>query len=630
MQKPNLILLISLLAITLMVFGCGPSAEEITAMTQAAWTPTPPPIPFDLDLTVENQDGFPVPGATVEVNGGTANTDENGMVSWENLPSGSVTLSITASGYFPNKITESIERGENQLTATLEMDPDGLLPENACTPSETLLYIDDFQSGVAKEWDSIEGGTPGWTVESSPDNSDDLVVAARVGANLTFLRGENDYNYNNSVWRLRFKQVGNGSAHINFRWVDNESRSIRYFLSLNQQNANLVRWERPDNHLDVGSVDRIATDQWHLLEFSYFDGTASVYLDGKEGATWTDPQPWEGGTINLEPYPEGEGVLYFDDFSVCGLSAPFEPIPRPKTGYNLSVNLNDSEGSPIPQASITVVEMGELDEAAVVTGEIGSASWSDVPGADITLAISAPGYFYAEEQVSIEKGDNQLSFALERDEYGKLPTEICRSDENLLYAEDIQDGVMQGWDTLTSMLELNVPGLAIIPEPELEGNQILEIRGQGDNTHSNQMGYEKKAFGDAALRFDAKGFSNLHYIVRWHAAKDRSEAYYAFIYGGNERGGRIEKNTSDNFVQVISWSKNIGDGKWHTFEISTHQGEFQIWIDGSLMGKWTDPQYFEEGYFTIEHDFWKGDAIAYYDNFSVCQLDAPFVSIFSE
>jgi hypothetical protein len=189
---------------------------------------------------------------------------------------------------------------------------------------------------------------------------------------------------------------------------------------------------------------------------------------------------------------------------------------------------------------------------------------------------------------------------------------------------------MQGWNSLNSMIELNVPGWAIIPEPELEGNLILEVQGQADNTHSNQIGYEKKAFGDAVLRFDAKGFSQLHYIVRWHAAFNSSDGYYAFIYGGTDAGGRIEKNTADNFVPVINWRKNIGDGKWHTFEISTYQGEFQIWIDGSLMGKWTDPQYFEEGYFTIEHDFWKGDAFAYYDNISVCQLDSPFTSILAD
>jgi len=618
------------MALTILIVSCGPSVKESAAMTQAAWTPTPLPIPYNLSLTVTDQVGMPILGASIEIAGGTQITDESGIASWENLPSGSVSLLINAPGYFSKKITETIERGENQLTAILDADPNGLLPVNACAPSETLLYIDDFQSGIAKEWDSIEGGTPGWTVESDSENSDDLVVTAREGANLTFLRGENEYNFSNSVWRLRFKQVGSGSAHINFRWVDNESSSIRYFLSVNPQHAGLVRWERPNNHLDVGTVGSIATDQWHLLEFSYYDGTVSVYLDGKEGATWTDPQPWEGGTINLEPYPEGDGAFYFDDFSVCGLSAPFEPIPRPKTGYNLSVNLTDAEGNPIPQASITVVEMGELDEASAITDETGTASWTDLPGTDITLAISAPGYFFTEEQVAVKKGDNRVSYALERDEYGKLASEICRPEESLLYTEDIQDGAMQGWNSLNSMIELNVPGWAIIPEPELEGNLILEVKGQADNTHSEQLGYEKKSFGDAVLRFDAKGFSQLHYIVRWHAALNNSDAYYAFIYGGTDGGGRIEKNTADNFVPVINWSRNIGDGKWHTFEISTYQGEFQMWIDGDLMGKWTDPQYFEEGYFTIEHDFWKGDAFAHYDNISVCQLDAPFSSIFAE
>ena len=55
--------------------------------------------------------------------------------------------------------------------------------------------------------------------------------------------------------------------------------------------------------------------------------------------------------FNLEPYVEN-GSFYYDDFSVCGLSAPFEPLPRPITGYNLSASLVDVEGNPIQGAPV--------------------------------------------------------------------------------------------------------------------------------------------------------------------------------------------------------------------------------------------------------------------------------------
>jgi hypothetical protein len=36
--------------------------------------------------------------------------------------------------------------------------------------------------------------------------------------------------------------------------------------------------------------------------------------------------PWEGGTLNLEPSPEAEAVFYYDNFSVCELEAPLQTI----------------------------------------------------------------------------------------------------------------------------------------------------------------------------------------------------------------------------------------------------------------------------------------------------------------
>ena len=367
-----------------------------------------------------------------------------------------------------------------------------------------------------------------------------------------------------------------------------------------------------------------------MLEYSYYDGTVSVYIDGKPGAVWTDPNPWVGGTLNFEPYPEGDSVFYYDDISVCELVAPFEPIPRPKTGLNLSVTLTDAEGNPLPGATLTIPEMGDFDEATQTTDDTGLASWVDLPGENLTLMARVPGYFALTETLVITKGDNEANFSLERDEFGKLPSELCRADEELAYAEDIQSGTMPGWDGLSQKIELNIPGYEIIPEPEREGNLILKLFGLGDNTHSDSVAYSEQTFGDSVLRFEAKGYSHLHYILRWHISEDWSNSYFAFIYGGTDAGGRMEKLISGNFVTVFNWNKNLNDGNWHTFEVSSYQGENQIWIDGRMMGKWTDPDPFVDGYMSFEHDFWKGDAYAYYDNFAVCNLKAPFVSIFAE
>lgn len=627
--------LVCFLFLSLSLAACGPSAEEVATMTASAWTATPPPtptptpIPYNMILSVTDPEGNPIVGASVAVNGETTTTDDNGSIILKDLPGDSVSLAITSPGYFSTDMTETIERGDNQLSIVMEPDPNGLLPANACTPNEKLIYIDDFQDGIAQEWDSIEGGAPGWAVEADPENPDDMVVAAREGAPWAWLGGRETYNFNNTVWRLRFKYTGSGDSHINFRFVEREDLVRRYILALGQE-ARLGRFD-PSNHLELGTAGTPQWDQWHLLEYSYYEGTVSVYIDGQEGTTWTDTQPWEGGTLNLEPMASGDTVFYYDDFSVCELSAPFEPIPRPETGYNLTVSVADAEGNPVPSASVTVAEMSNLKEGTQQTDVSGMTSWLNLPGESVTLQVNTLGYFSVEEALTIEKGDNEISIALERDQFGKLPSEACRPEEQILYVEDVQDGLMQGWDTLQRKIDLNVPGWVIIPEPEQEGNLVLQAQGQGDNTHSDPVGYERESFGNSVIRFEAKGYSQLHYILRWHMPEnDFNNSYLAFIYADNNTGGRMEKLTEGNYVTVFQWNKALNDGNWHTFEIASYQGENQIWIDGSMMGRWTDPEPISEGLFTIEHDFWKGDAYAYYDNFSVCGLSAPFVSILAE
>ena len=75
-----------------------------------------------------------------------------------------------------------------------------------------------------------------------------------------------------------------------------------------------------DAHVPIQQVGYPKKGEWHQLEISYFDGEVSVFLDGKKAATWTDSNPWEGGTISLEPYPSGDSVFYYDDLAVCEIS----------------------------------------------------------------------------------------------------------------------------------------------------------------------------------------------------------------------------------------------------------------------------------------------------------------------
>ena len=634
MRRITISLLIFVVAV--LAASCGPPAtatEEPTPIPPSA-TPVPPtptvtPIPYDLTISISDAEGSPIGEAAVEVNGEAKVSSADGTASWANLPEEAITVSVKAPGFFPNEVTQTIARGENQLVIVLDQDPDGLLPGNACAPGEKLLYIEDFQDGIAQEWDAVENQAPGWSVEPAPENEADLVMVARPGENWAWLGGRDTYSLNNAVWRVRFMYSGSGRGHMNFRFVESPDFVARYILGLNGDNAPVIRWQ-PNNEFDIGPGNMPTSDEWHLLEFSYFEDTVSVYLDGSETMSWQEPNPWEGGTINLEPFLEGDDVFYYDDMSLCELSEPFQPIPRPQTGYNLMVTLNDLEGNPIPDVNVSVSEMGSLSDATATTDETGTANWIDLPGETATLQVSGPGYVSLQESLTLEKGDNGASLTLERDPFGRLISEACRPEETYLYAEDIQDGEMQGWNQLMAAIQMGAPGYSIIAEPEQESNTILKLEGMSDNLHSTTLVYESSTFGDAVLRFQVQSFGNIHHIVSWHRNFEQGGGYVWFIYGAGHNGGRLEKDLGGSMVTALSWNKYIGDGKWHTFEISTYQGEIQLWIDGIYMTQWTDQQPIEEGYFTIEHDFWKGGSYAHYDNFSVCGLNAPFTSIFTK
>jgi hypothetical protein len=296
----------------------------------------------------------------------------------------------------------------------------------------------------------------------------------------------------------------------------------------------------------------------------------------------------------------------------------------------LNATITDADGNPISGAAVKVVEMGNLDEAIQVTDNAGMAAWIDLPPGDLaTLDLNVPGYFPRLEMVEITKGDTQVDVTLQRDPYGLLAVDACAPGETLAFVEDMQDGAMQGWNNLNTRLQAGVPNLGIIEDPAMQGNLLLMASSPGPNAHVELGGYETQPFGDAVWRMNVKSWKNMHLHAQWHTTNEGS-LYIAFIYGQGEDAGRLVKVTESTQFEVFFWNKRIGgDDKWHTIEISTFQGEYQLWIDGVLLGRWADPDAIPEGYLGIGMDFWAADSLIYFDNISVCELNAPFVSILS-
>jgi len=356
----------TLIVVAAALVGCGPSPEEQAATadaeTAAAATSTPTitptatytptlvptststPIPYDLSALVTGVEDAPLAGASVALaevgqEAVTQTTDDDGQAFWNDLLGEPVNLSISAPGYFPLVITESIERGINEVVIALERDPHALLPSEACAPGERLLYVDDFQDGEAQGWDAIEFRAQGWDVGPHPDSPENMVVLRPgTGESQANLR---DYPLDNAVWRVRFSF--HGRPLIAFRWQiggDYEVDGVRVDYSTNVLNINplngfiqVTHDQFPVAQFNIKQERRALTrDVWHTLEISTYEDLMEIWIDGSRFVTYQNPRPIPGSTLELwvPDSTDAESVVYFDDISICELTAPFVPMPTPE------------------------------------------------------------------------------------------------------------------------------------------------------------------------------------------------------------------------------------------------------------------------------------------------------------
>lgn len=328
------------IAIFILLAGCGPSAQQITTMTAAAWTPTPAPtptatpIPYDLTVHIADEGGAPLTGASVVLLESGSNQpiqiDASGQYTWTNLQGPEVNLSVSAPGYHPAVQPVTLERGSTEMALILQRDPLGLLAADACAPDEKLLYMEDFQDGKAQGWQHITAATDfgaqnGWGVVQKEEGNQ---VAAFTGGHedLDDLQG---MTFDNFAWRLRIQAQGrDGFSFINLKHAPKPGGETRYPIQWGTTPfMTLTRLDIPDvGHFPVGNSSlRVKEGQWYYAEVSVYQGLIQVWVDGRKLIEYQDPQPLPAGMISLEAHAPNDPntAYYFDDLSVCELSAPF-------------------------------------------------------------------------------------------------------------------------------------------------------------------------------------------------------------------------------------------------------------------------------------------------------------------
>lgn len=358
------------LGLTLMLFcillsACGPSPEELAATSAAETaaaatntptitptmtptptstpTPTPTPVPYDLSVLVVGEEETPIIEARIimaeisEDDGGSQISDEVGQAFWFDLPGETVNLNVSAQGYFPIVVSESLERGINQMTISLERDPHGLLPSEACGSGEILLYMNDFQDGEVKYLPEVESLVQGWDISPHPDSQGNWVLLNK-GNQWTMSILQN-HEFESAAWRIKF--MTDNMRNIEFGWrIKNDYtnelgdvESSAYSLRFEPGWFGIFKKIWPLSNVNLLNTNLYLTSgTWHQLEISTYEGRLEVWLNGRRMLAYDDPNPLPRGSfgLSIEDSPGLESTYYFDDISVCEQTAPFAPLPTPE------------------------------------------------------------------------------------------------------------------------------------------------------------------------------------------------------------------------------------------------------------------------------------------------------------
>lgn len=327
--------------------------------------------------------------------------------------------------------------------------------------------------------------------------------------------------------------------------------------------------------------------------------------------------------VSCGPSPEAIATMTASVWTPTPLPTPTAtPLP-----YNAAIDVLNEAGQPVLYAKVQLMEAGDEKHAVDETGEV---QFMNLPGENVTLNVSSPGYFVSSTTHTIERGENTIEIKLEQDPNGLLPENACMLGETMIMVEDMQDAEMEeGWQQLSDRLASGAPFIEIADDANQAGNMVLKHFINDEMGHYNILRYDEPV-GDAALRFDLRITPGQHVQVGWHDAGEG--IYIAFIYQNDARGGVVEKHLpSDQQFPVFPFRINIADQEWHKIEIATFEGTYSLWIDGVEMGSWQDQQPLGPGAFFVDALYiWEPGQITEFDNFSVCELSTPFTTMVVE
>jgi len=155
-------------------------------------------------------------------------------------------------------------------------------PAAVSDASSAILFKDDFQDGVADNWNI----TAGWDVQQDGDvyTFDTSILGS------AWVPG--GHSWDNYVFRASL-QITSGVAALNFRL----SQEGRYLVTFSNEGLYLLKETTPGNISVLTRVDPISFGGWHNVTVGGVDDHIMVYVDQTLRIDYLDSDPLSSGTI---------------------------------------------------------------------------------------------------------------------------------------------------------------------------------------------------------------------------------------------------------------------------------------------------------------------------------------------
>jgi hypothetical protein len=254
-----------------------------TPLPTATDTPAPTEtlFPYSITITVVDTEGNPIPDAQLNMEENPQYqqvTNKEGVVTWDDLPGDSVIIKVRAQGYLPAEIDQTISRGDNDVTTTLERDPYGLLPSEILEEGESVVFIEDFQDGEEKmdelkgKWQIVEDSSEPGNMVFQVDQTD-----FEETASANFHKGEEEYPEFTLEYRFR---------HVDLPMIKDDFVTVcfkdglclstdHYWAAFQIIDATQDEWKRP-YQIRKNYKDGV----WYSVKLEISGPQVIIYLDG--------------------------------------------------------------------------------------------------------------------------------------------------------------------------------------------------------------------------------------------------------------------------------------------------------------------------------------------------------------